>query len=137
MRKQGFVRRAAMAATSIAVATSVGLAGAGVASAAAPAIKIKPGAIWTLEEKEFSACEQDVFSPDGTFAATDDHFPGDAGTWTGGKSTISMTFTAGFDKGVSFIGSFDSAKGFYTGFIVTDREDKAKLVEGARPVTPC
>jgi hypothetical protein len=43
------LRRAAVVAAGLAMATSLGLAGAGTASAAAPALKIKPGATWTIE----------------------------------------------------------------------------------------
>ncbi len=61
-RKGEFMlRRAAVIAASLAVATSFGLAGAGVASAAAPALKIKNGAIWTIEVNG-GGCQQDKFN---------------------------------------------------------------------------
>ena len=43
------LRRAAAITAGLAMATAFGLAGAAVASAAAPALKIKPGATWTIE----------------------------------------------------------------------------------------
>ena len=54
-------QRVAMAAVGIAMAMSLGLSDAGVASAAAPANKIKTGAPWTMEEKFNGACEHVFF----------------------------------------------------------------------------
>src|ERR1700685_1142560 len=83
-------RRAGMVAKGMAMATSLGLAGAGSTSAAAPALKIKAGAVWTLKGNEGGPCEQEVFASNGTFAAATQHGGGDAGTWSGGKSSIEM-----------------------------------------------
>jgi hypothetical protein len=102
---RGMVRRAAMVASSLALATSFGLTGAGMASAAAPALKIKPGAIWTLEMRH-GACEHDIF--DLIFHQfTSDRY-GDGGVWSSGGSTINMIWTVGASSGVTFSGDFVS-----------------------------
>jgi hypothetical protein len=101
-------QRAAMVATGIAMATRIGLAGAGTASAAAPALKIKPFSTWTIEFKhgKVGTCEQVSFNTFvNTFVADD---AGDAGTWSGGGSAISMAWTAGPDIGATFTGHFVS-----------------------------
>ncbi len=98
------LRRAAVIAAGLGMATSVGLTGAGVASAAAPALKIKPGATWTFEAKH-ARCEQEVFQSNGTFVADND---GDAGNWSGGGSTIKMHWTAGADGELELTGHFVS-----------------------------
>lgn len=99
------VRRAAMVASGLTLATSLGLTGAGVVSAAVPALKIKPSAIWTLEMRH-GACEHDIF--DVTFHQfTSDRY-GDGGVWSGGGSTISMIWTVGASSSVTFSGVFVS-----------------------------
>jgi hypothetical protein len=99
------VRRAAMVASGLALATSLGLTGAGMASATVPALKIKPGAIWTLEVRH-GACEHDTF--DLTFHQfTSDRY-GDGGVWSSGGSTINMIWTVGASSGVTFSGDFVS-----------------------------
>ena len=97
------LRRAAAIAAGLAMATSFGLAGAGMASAAAPALKIKPGATWTFESSA-RGCEHDVFHSSGVFVADN----GGSGTWTGGGSTISMDWEAGNNIGMTFSGHFVS-----------------------------
>jgi hypothetical protein len=100
------LRRAAVTVAGLAMATSFGLAGAGVASAAAPALKVKPGSQWTLEDHGIEGtggCEVDTMASNGTF--TSDLF-GDSGTWSGGGATITVTWTAGSDNGVVFTGTF-------------------------------
>ena len=105
MKRRGMVRQSAMVASGLALATSLGLTGAGVASAAVPALKIKPGAIWTLEMRH-GACEHDTFDP--TFHQfTSDRY-GDGGVWSGGGSMISMIWTVGASSGVTFSGDFVS-----------------------------
>lgn len=120
--------RWAMAASGLAMVTSFGLAGAGLASAAAPALKIKPGATWTLEIKG-AGCEQEVFQSNGTFASKD----GDAGTWHDGGSTISMAWTVGVISGLTFSGHFVSTTTpvEYKGTLGGIRTGHAKLVKGA------
>ncbi len=84
------------------MATSLGLAGAGIASATAPTLHIKPSATWTFEAFP-GLCESVVFN-----TATH-HFHsnlGDKGTWNGGGSTISMSWTHGNSAGLTFTGSF-------------------------------
>jgi hypothetical protein len=87
------------------MAVSLGLSG-GVASATAPALKVQPGSRWTLEDhgiEHTGGCEIDTMRANGTF--TSDLF-GDSGTWSGGGRTITMTWTAGSDSGVTFSGTF-------------------------------
>ena len=121
------MRRAVMVATGIAMATSFGLTGAAMASAAAPALKIHNGAIWTLEGNQGVGCEQEVFASNGTFSAATKHGAGDAGTWTGGQSTISMSWTAGPNAGDrTYAGEFRSARGYYKGTLFAD----AQVVKG-------
>ncbi len=116
------LRRAVVVVGGLAMATSLGLAGVGVASAAVPALKVKPGSQWTLEYhgvEGTGGCEVDRMASNGTF--TSDLY-GDSGTWSGGGSTITMTWTAGDDSGVTFSGTFTKTptkeyKGsFNTGF---------------------
>ncbi len=85
------------------------------ASAAAPALRIKEGAIWTLKENAPGGCEQVVFASNGTFSAAN----GDAGQWIGGKSTITMRWLQGADPGVGFGGNFISSKSIYKGNVTT------------------
>lgn len=109
-------RRSVMVATGIAMATSLGLAGAGATSAAAPALKIKAGAVWTLEGNEGGPCEQEVFASNGTFSAATKHGADDAGTWSGGKSSIEMIWTAGANAGDwTYNGTFRSARQYFKG----------------------
>jgi hypothetical protein len=100
------MRRAAAIVGGLALATSFGLAGAGVSSAAVPALKVQPGSKWTFEDhgiEHTGGCEVNTFASNGTF--TSDLF-GDAGTWSGGGATLSMTWTAGEDTFVKFNGTF-------------------------------
>ena len=126
------LRRGAVIAAGLAMATSFGLAGAGMASAAAPALKIKSGATWTLEVKN-AGCEQDHFNTT-THRFTAD-LGGDKGTWSGGGSTISMTWTGGVSSGVTFSGHYVSTtrpveyKGSAT--VEDTSGETAKVVKGA------
>ena len=63
------LRRAVVAATGLAMATSFGLAGAGTVSAAVPTLKIANGAIWTIEVFG-GGCQQEKFN------TTSHHFEG-------------------------------------------------------------
>jgi hypothetical protein len=80
---------------------SVGLAGAGGASAASAALHIKPGAKWYVEVSH-GCREVETFQP-GNFTGDKG---GDAGTWTGGGTMIDMTWTAGLAAGETFSGTF-------------------------------
>ena len=55
MKRRGTTLGAAVVALGFAMAASLGLAGAGTASASAPALKIKPFATWTVEFKHASS----------------------------------------------------------------------------------
>ncbi len=99
------LQRVAILVAGLATTASIGFAGAGMASAAAPALKIKPGAIWTFEVKG-AACEQDTFDTSLHTFVSDLY--NDSGTWSGGGSTISMAWTTGGDSDVTFSGHFVS-----------------------------
>jgi hypothetical protein len=106
------------------------IGGAGVASAAAPTLKIKPFATWTLELKA-GGCELDSFN---TFVNTfvPDESPPASGNWSGGGSTIKMVWTAGDNTGLSFSGHFVSTTTpvEYQGTASEDGNSvKAKLVK--------
>jgi hypothetical protein len=96
-------RRAVMVATGVAMATSLGLWGAGIASAAAPTAKIKSGATWTLEVTGGFCLYE-------TFNATTHRFSSDGGndkgTWSGGGSTITMNWKKGSNEGLLFNGTW-------------------------------
>jgi hypothetical protein len=130
MNKRGMkVRRAAMVASGVAVAATFGLTGAGMASAAAPALKIKPNATWTIEVTG-AACEVDTFNTT-THHFTSDLF-GDKGTWSGGGSTISMAWTKGEDAGGTFSGAFTKPPKEYAGsFGGLLAGETGELVKGA------
>ena len=123
------LRRTAVTVAGLAMATSFGLAGAGTASAAAPTLKVKPGSQWTLEDHGIEGtggCEVDTMASNGTF--TSDLF-GDSGTWSGGGSTITVTWTAGSDNGTIFTGTFTkTSRKEYTGSFSTG--DLGLLIKG-------
>ena len=81
---------------------SVGLAGAGAASAASPALHIANGSKWTMELNG-AACGVETFTP--THKFTSDLFR-DKGTWNGGGATMFMTWKKGADAGATFSGMF-------------------------------
>lgn len=133
MNKRGMrTRLASVAAAGIIVATSFGLTGGGIASAAAPALKIKPGATtWTIVVGGGVSCEVD------TFSTTTHHFTSDGvsdkGTWSGGGSTISMVWKKGDDAGTTFSGTFSKTpvKGYTGSFGGTLAGAVGTLVKGA------
>jgi hypothetical protein len=125
--------RLATVVTGLAMATATfGSVGAGAASAARPGLHIKPGAIWTYELRH-GGCEWDLFQSNGTFSSTS--YGGDAGTWSGGKSTMNMSWTAGGDAGRSFNAAFVSTTMpvEYKGYTVIPGPNfkKSELVKGA------
>ena len=104
------VQRVAMAATGLALVTSLGLSTVSIASAAAPAAKIKQGAAWTLRPPVLGLCFNVTFNTT-THRFTSSNGgaidPGNAkGTWSGGGSTISMEWTKGNVVGMGFSGTF-------------------------------
>ena len=92
------LRRAAAIATGLAMATSFGIAGAGMASAAVPTLKVHNGATWTIEVNG-NGCQLDVFHSNYRFFSPEPQYHGDAGTWSGGGKTIKMKWTAGDNVG--------------------------------------
>jgi hypothetical protein len=107
-------RRAAVVAAVLAMGASVGLAGAGVASAVTPALHVTGGSIWTTEITG-AGCQLDLFKSNGHFHSPEIEFNGDAGTWSGGGSTIKMVWTKGEDTGLTFKGTYVKAYQEYTG----------------------
>ncbi len=117
------------------MATSFGLAGAGMASAAAPALKIKNSTIWTLEVNG-GGCQQDTFNATTHhFKAVNPLFGGDKGAWTGGGSgNTAMTWTHGSDAGGHFTGGFQvgsSPKQYEGTYVNGDFIATTWLVKGA------
>jgi hypothetical protein len=98
-------QRAVMVASGLALAAGVGLTGAGVASAVAPALTIKAHSIWTVEVKG-GGCELVQFTDAGHTFTSD--LGSDAGIWSGGNATIGLAWTSGGDAGGTFSGKFVS-----------------------------
>ena len=126
------LRRAAVITAGLAMATSFGLAGAGVASAAAPTLKIKPNAIWTLEVKHMGVTRRNSTRPH-----TRSSRPITATLEPGSSATARRSDDldeAGGMSGHNFGGRFVSTttpveyKGSYNGDPIAL---KAKLVKGA------
>ena len=106
-----------MIASALAMATSFGLAGAAVASAASPAaVNInKTHSVWTVEihKPGERGCELVQFMfPGHTFYGVEQD---DTGTWSGGGSTLAMTWTSGPTDGETFSGHFVSSPEAYKG----------------------
>lgn len=123
------LRRAVVAATGLAMATSFGLAGAGAVSAAVPTLKIANGAIWTIEVFG-GGCQQEKFN------TTSHHFKGVnpiyGGTWSGGGKAITMAWAGVNDQGLTFSGTFGSSPKRYTGsFGGPLTGENGQLVKGA------
>jgi hypothetical protein len=94
-------------AAGLAMATSFGLTGTGpgAASAATPALHIVDGSTWTVVVNG-GGCQLDIFSAAGHFHSPEIGFSGDAGTWSGGGSTLKMVWKKGQDMGLTFKGTF-------------------------------
>jgi hypothetical protein len=103
--EEDMLRRVAVLAAGLATTASVGLAGAGAASAASPALHIVAGSRWTVEVTQGNGCEVAHFEANHTFWV----HPvgnGDVGTWSGGGKSITLTWTSGPDTGTIFEGTF-------------------------------
>ena len=98
-------RRATLIGAGLIMATSFGLTGADMASAATPDLAIKAHSIWTVVVKG-GGCELVQFTLAGHTFVSD--LGGDAGTWAGGSSAIGMTWTTGSDASLTFNGKFVS-----------------------------
>lgn len=112
MKQQRMVRRAAMAA-GILIATSLGLAQAGTASAATPALHVKDGSKWTMGF-ENGGCEIQTFSSHGSFTFVSDLF-GDHGTWSAAGDSLTMKWTGGSEAGWKFKGTYNVSTKAYFG----------------------
>jgi hypothetical protein len=124
------LRRVAMVAVGLAMATSIGLAGLTTATAATPKTLNLTTGPWTLTVNG-RGCEVLTFHlREGTFVADDF---GDAGVWSGGRSSIGLSWTAGPDVGLLFSGSYVSSSMSYKGsFGGWGFGLEGKLVEGAK-----
>ncbi len=96
-------RRTVAIVAGLAMTASVALAGAGTASAAAPALHVKPGGQWTIEIRHHTGgCEDETFSATGF---SGDH-GGDGGTFDFGGPMIIMEWSTGPAQGLTFTGTF-------------------------------
>jgi hypothetical protein len=102
------IRQAAVAAAAgLAMATSFGLAGASVGSAATPALKITQGSKWSAIAN--GGCFEIVtFALNHTFTGSRGR---DKGKWSGGGTTLTMTWTAGKAIGLTFSGTWTTTPG--------------------------
>jgi hypothetical protein len=99
-------RRAVVLAAGLAMTASAGLMGAGAASAATTgSLHIADGSTWTLVVNA-GGCQVDVFSSTGRFYSPETQFGGDAGTWSGGGSTLKMVWKKGDNAGLTFKGTY-------------------------------
>jgi hypothetical protein len=96
-------RQAAAMATGLAVAAGLGLGGAGIASAATPALHIGPRSVWTVQIQ--TGCENVGFKLT-THTFTDVEGIGDSGTWSGGGIRLTMKWTHGPSTGAIFRGTY-------------------------------
>jgi hypothetical protein len=76
-----------------------------------PLHHIKPNGVWTLTIVG-AGCEVQTFAPGYTWTADDF---GDAGTYSGGNTTISEDFTAGEDAGGTFTAAYSKSDKDYSG----------------------
>ena len=127
-KQRGVVRRAALVATGVAMAASLGLAGTGAASATAPALHVKSGSQWTFIQEGGGGCEVDFFAGNHQFA----NDQGDTGDYTVSGQKIIMSWNSGIIAGGVFKGTLTSGK--YTGTLHGPLGVKitSKLVPGAR-----
>ena len=99
------MRPAMLIAAGLAMATSIGLAGSGAASATA--LKIHNHATWTLEVN--GICSLATFASNGKFTSDLDGPSG--GKWSGGEATIHMKWNdTGPDGGLVFNGTYGAAE---------------------------
>jgi hypothetical protein len=87
------------------MATSAGLLGGGAVSASTSVLHITDGSTWTFMV-DGGGCQLDVFSATGHFVSPNVLYGGDAGTWSGGGSTLKMVWKKGNDAGETFKGTF-------------------------------
>jgi hypothetical protein len=122
--------RIALVSTGLAVALCVGLTGTGVVSAAAPALHIKPGSQWT-EEVDTGACA--VLNFQSNFTVTDNE--SNSGTWTGGRSTLRIKWTAGGLTNTTFEGTFTKVPVTeYVGIFHVGPRLAGQVVKGVVPI---
>ena len=124
------LRRVAVLAAGLALTASVGLAGAGAASAATPALHIKPGFPWTIKVKG-GWCEVENMAGDHTFFS--ESF-GDTGGWQYGGPKVKMIWMSGVHTGWKFHGTWNVASKAYIGsFGGTGAGFTGRLIEGTAP----
>jgi hypothetical protein len=122
------LRRTAVLAAGLALTASVGLAGTGAASGASSAA-IANHSKWTTEINGVG-CEIEQFvTSNSTFTGD---FYGDAGTWSGGTTSVKMKWTAGGESGLTFKGTYNSSlKAFVGHFGAAVSGLTGQLVKGA------
>lgn len=97
------------------------------ALAGAASLHVKPRTKWTLEVPGYG-CEVQTIKKGHGFTAD---LYGDAGTYSGGGSSISETFTAGNDDGNAFVGAWVASSKEYSGsFEAPLFSTSASLVKG-------
>jgi hypothetical protein len=121
------LRRITLVAAGFAVAAVLVFAGVAGASPLTTGQHVKPGGVWTEENKE-GGCEVQTFGPGSSFSAD---IGGDSGTYTGGGRKITETWTQGQDSGLTLSGKYSISRGKY---VVTfggfDAGDTGFLVKG-------
>ena len=120
------LRRVTLIGAGLAMATSIGLTGAG--SASATGLKIHNNSVWTMRTSD-GGCELEEFGSNGTFTSGGNN-NGDAGTWSGGEATIKMKWTAGGAAGLKFKGHY--AAKVYSGSL-NQPGGTGELIKGADP----
>jgi hypothetical protein len=127
------MRRMAMIAGALALAATVGLgAFGGVASAhaAAGSGRVHAGGTWTIEAGS-GGCEVQTFAARHTWSGD---AVGDAGTYHLDGRTITETWTAGNDMGLTFSGRWRQGSGAFVGTLGGNGTGTTgELVKGALP----
>jgi hypothetical protein len=122
-------RRVTLVAAGLITAASLGLTGLSpaAASGAVSRLRIMPGSQWTIEvNSSISDCEIDTFHANGTFKGDKGT---DVGIWSGGRATLTMTWTAGNEAGLSFSGIFTKTPSKeYSGVIIENGSSTASVV---------
>jgi hypothetical protein len=111
------------------------LAMAGVASAAtSPQLRLKPGTSWTQTNLQDNGCEVLLFGSGDTFTA---NRANDAGTYTSSGKSITITWTAGNDKGQTLKAHWSTKdneyKGKGNGGLGGGTKWKTTIVKGSLP----
>jgi hypothetical protein len=106
------MRRTILATASLALVMSLGSAGAAAASSTADhgADHVKAGSTWTVEASGL-LCETQTFSRHHLWTGDS----GGSGSYTGGRSNITETWTSGTYDGSHFMGTYQKKSHQYEG----------------------